>query len=61
MVWEFPSFFFVILGYWLYFEKAGQPEVNSTLVEIVGLATMIFFGFLIVLKLKKVTSDSSGK
>ena len=39
------SILFVILGYWLYFEKSEQPGVNSTLVEIVGLATMIFFWF----------------
>lgn len=37
---------FVILGYWLYFEK-GLPSGNM-LTKTVGLINMIFFGILLV-------------
>ena len=50
------SLLFIFIGYYLYFVQAPAQESNKVLFQIVGLVTMIFFGFLAVLGIKKAIS-----
>lgn len=50
---------FVILGYWLYFEKGLQS--GNMLTKTVGLITMIFFGLLLVFTIFKFLKDGFRK
>lgn len=45
------SVLFVLLGYYLYFEKSQEPSAIRILMKPVGLITMLFFGTLIVVRL----------
>ncbi len=53
------AFLFILLGYYLYFVKAAEAETNRTLIEIAGLATMIFFGFLAILGIKNAVTGKN--
>jgi len=49
------SFFFVYLGYYVCFEKSTQVE-NPTIYKVIGGISMLFFGILSILGLKKIFS-----
>lgn len=48
------SILFVLLGLYLFFEKSNQSGVsNPTLIKVVGIACIIFFGGTMLFGLKK--------
>ena len=48
------SALFVMLGFYLYFEKSVQQDVsNPSLIKIIGVICIVFFGIMTLLGIKK--------